>query len=80
MSFLYFLLIGALSGWLAGQFWKGSGFGILGNVVVGIIGGLVGGFLAGKLGFSASSLLAQILVAAGGAWVLLYIINLFKSK
>lgn len=80
MSFLYFLLIGALSGWLAGQFWKGSGFGLLGNIVVGIIGGLVGGFLASKLGFSAESLLAQILVAAGGAWVLLFVISLFKSK
>ena len=50
MEFLYFLLIGAISGWLAGQIWKGSGFGLLGNIVVGIIGGFIGGWIAGKLG------------------------------
>lgn len=80
MSFLYFLIVGALSGWLAGQLWKGSGFGLLGNIVVGIIGGMVGGFLASKLGFSANSLIAQIAIAAGGAWLLLFAISLFKSK
>lgn len=80
MSFLYFLIVGALSGWLAGQLWKGSGFGLLGNIVVGIIGSMVGGFLASKLGLSANSLIAQIAIAAGGAWLLLFAISLFKSK
>jgi len=43
MNFLYFLIVGALAGWLAGIVWKGSGFGLLGNIITGIVGGLVGG-------------------------------------
>ncbi|AYN05155.1 MULTISPECIES: GlsB/YeaQ/YmgE family stress response membrane protein [unclassified Flavobacterium] len=78
MEFLYFLLIGAISGWLAGQIWKGSGFGILGNIVVGIVGGLIGGWIAGKLGIGGGGLLWQIIIAVGGAWVLLFIISLIK--
>ncbi len=50
MNFLWFLIIGALAGWLAGQFMKGSGFGLLGNLIVGIIGGVLGGMLFGLLG------------------------------
>ncbi|MBK7232088.1 MAG: GlsB/YeaQ/YmgE family stress response membrane protein [Saprospiraceae bacterium] len=79
MEIIYFLIIGAISGWLAGQFWKGSGFGLAGNIVVGIIGGIVGGWLAGNLGIGGGGLLWQILVAAGGAWVLLFIISLIKK-
>lgn len=80
MEFLYFLLIGAVSGWLAGQFWKGSGFGLIGNIIVGIIGGFVGGWLAGKFGIGGGGLLFQILVAAVGAWVLLFLISLIKGN
>lgn len=79
MGLFYSLFVGALSGWLAGKIWKGSGFGLLGNILVGIIGGMVGGFLARMIGFSAHSLVAQVLVAIGGAWVLLYTINLMKK-
>ncbi len=43
---IWFLIIGAVAGWLAGKFTKGSGFGITGNIMVGIIGALVGGFLS----------------------------------
>ncbi|RUT71780.1 GlsB/YeaQ/YmgE family stress response membrane protein [Flavobacterium cupreum] len=78
MEFLYFLLIGAISGWLAGQLWKGAGFGLLGNIVVGIIGGIFGGWLAARLGIGGGGLLSQIIIAAGGAWVLLFIISLIK--
>lgn len=79
MEFLYFLLIGAISGWLAGQLWKGGGFGLIGNIIVGIIGGFFGGWLAGKLGIGGGGLLWQILIAAGGAWVLLFLISLVKK-
>lgn len=78
MAILYFLLIGAISGWLAGQLWKGAGFGLLGNIVVGIIGGIFGGWLAARLGIGGGGLLWQIVIAAGGAWVLLFIISLLK--
>ena len=79
MEFLYFLLIGAISGWLAGQIWKGGGFGIIGNIVVGIVGGFIGGWIAGKLGIGGGGLLWQILITVGGAWVLLFIISLIKK-
>jgi uncharacterized membrane protein YeaQ/YmgE (transglycosylase-associated protein family) len=79
MGFLYFLLIGAISGWLAGQLWKGAGFGLLGNIIVGILGGIFGGWLAGILGIGGGSLLWQIIIAAVGAWILLYIISLIKK-
>lgn len=79
MEFIWFLIVGALSGWLAGQFWKGSGFGLIGNLVVGILGGILGGWLAGKLGIFGNGLIYRILVSAGGAWVLLYLISLVKK-
>jgi uncharacterized membrane protein YeaQ/YmgE (transglycosylase-associated protein family) len=50
MGFLYFLVIGAVAGWLAGQLTRGHGFGLLGDIVVGIIGAMVGGFLFGLIG------------------------------
>jgi uncharacterized membrane protein YeaQ/YmgE (transglycosylase-associated protein family) len=49
MEFLYFLLLGAISGWLAGQFWKGSGFGLIGNIIVGIIGAIFGVLVSWKI-------------------------------
>lgn len=80
MEFLWFLLIGAVSGWLAGEIWKGSGFGLLVNIILGILGAIVGGWIAGKLGIGGGGLLYQILIAAGGAWVILVILSLFNKK
>jgi uncharacterized membrane protein YeaQ/YmgE (transglycosylase-associated protein family) len=51
-SLLTILLIGAIAGWLAGLIVKGYGFGLLGNIIVGIIGAFVGSWLLGKLGVS----------------------------
>jgi uncharacterized membrane protein YeaQ/YmgE (transglycosylase-associated protein family) len=79
MELLIFLLIGAVSGWLAGQLFKGSGYGLLVNILVGIAGGLVGGWLMQKFGFGGGGLIWQILVSAGGAWLLLWIISLVKK-
>ncbi len=80
MEFLFFLLIGAISGWLAGQLFKGSGFGLLGNIVVGVVGSIVGGWLAGKLKIGGDGLLWQIVIAVAGAWVILFIVGIFKKK
>jgi uncharacterized membrane protein YeaQ/YmgE (transglycosylase-associated protein family) len=79
MELVWFLVIGAVSGWLAGQLWKGSGFGLIGNIIAGIIGGFVGGWIAGKLGIGGGGLLWQILVSAGGAWVVLFLVSLVKK-
>lgn len=79
MEFLIFLAIGAVSGWLAGQLWRGSGFGLIGNIIAGIAGGFVGGWLAGKLGIGGGSLLWQIIIAAVGAWIILFVVSLIKK-
>lgn len=72
MEFLYFLLIGAISGWLAGQLWKG-------NIIAGIVGGFIGGWVAGQLGIGGGGLIWQIVIAAGGAWLLLFVVSLIKK-
>lgn len=80
MEIVYFLLIGGVAGWLAGLFMKGRGFGILGNIVVGVIGALLGGFLFRLLGLSADgSLLGTLVVSFVGAVVLLVIAGVLKK-
>ena len=58
-SLIYFLLIGLAAGWLAGKLMKGHGFGILGNLMIGVIGSILGGFLFGLLGLQAVGLLGE---------------------
>lgn len=76
---IIFLAIGALAGWLAGTLMKGGGFGLLGNIVVGIIGAVVGGFLFGLLGISAGGLIGSIITATVGAVFLLFIVKIIKK-
>jgi uncharacterized membrane protein YeaQ/YmgE (transglycosylase-associated protein family) len=76
---LIFLAIGAVAGWLAGQFMKGGGFGLPGDIVVGILGSVAGGYLFGLLGISAGGgLVGSIVTATVGAMVLLFLIRLIK--
>lgn len=77
-NFIVFLLIGAVSGWLAGLIWKCSGFGLIGNIIVGVIGGFIGGWLAGYLGIGGGGLLWLIVVYVLGAWVLLFLLSLIR--
>ena len=76
---LIFLAIGAAAGWLAGTLMKGGGFGLLGNIAVGIIGAVIGGFLFGVLGISAGGLIGSIITATAGAAILLFIVRLIKK-
>ncbi len=76
---LIFLAIGAVAGWLAGKIMRGGGFGLLGDIVVGIVGSVVGGYLFGLAGISAGGgLVGSIVTATVGALVLLYVIRLVK--
>ena len=72
---LLFFAIGAIAGWLAGALTKGGGFGLLGNIVVGIIGALVGGFVFGLLGISAGGLIGSLITATAGAVILLFLVK-----
>ncbi len=78
-DFLIFLLVGALAGWLSGLITKGSGFGLVGNVVVGIIGAFLGNLLFGLVGIAAYSLLGHILFAVAGALFFVYLLRFIKK-
>jgi uncharacterized membrane protein YeaQ/YmgE (transglycosylase-associated protein family) len=80
MNIIYFLIIGLIAGWLAGQILKGKGFGLMGNLIVGCIGALLGGYLFALLGISAYGLIGSLVAALIGAIILLWIIGLIKKK
>ncbi len=75
---LIFLAIGAVAGWLAGILMKGGGFGLIGNIIIGIFGAVVGGFVFNFLGISAGGLLGSIVMATVGAAILLAIVGVVK--
>jgi uncharacterized membrane protein YeaQ/YmgE (transglycosylase-associated protein family) len=78
-AILIIVLIGAVAGWLAGLIVKGFGFGLLGNIVVGIVGAFVAGLLFPRLGISIGSGIAGSIVHATiGAVILLFLIRLVK--
>lgn len=79
MSIVAFLIIGAIAGWLAGVVTKGDGFGLLGDIVIGIVGAFVGGWLFGFLGIFAGGFVGAVITAFVGACVLLFIIRLIKK-
>lgn len=80
MQFLWFLLIGLCAGWLAGQLTKRGGFGIVGNLIIGVIGAILGGFLFGLLGLKSYTLLGSLVTATVGAIVLLFLLGLVAKS
>ena len=81
MDFLWFLIIGAVAGFLAGLVMKGRGFGLVANLVIGILGAVLGGWLFGVLGISPDGgLVGSLITATVGAVVLLAIIGFVKKK
>ncbi len=80
MGILLFILIGLIAGALAGRVVSGHGYGILGDIIVGVIGAFVGGFLFSLIGIGGSSLIWQLIAAFVGAVVLLWVIRLVAPK
>ncbi|MCX5862799.1 MAG: GlsB/YeaQ/YmgE family stress response membrane protein [Desulfomonile sp.] len=79
MEFIWFILVGLVAGWLAGVLVEGGGYGVIGDIIVGVVGALLGGFLFGSFGVSAGGgLLGSIVVATVGAVVLIFILRLIK--
>ena len=74
-SVIAWLVVGLVSGWLAGMVMKGGGYGVLGDIVVGLIGALVGGFLVGFFVQGAAQFWGSILVSFIGACVLIAIVR-----
>ena len=78
-ALLVILIIGAIAGWLAGQIVDGYGFGLVGNIVVGIVGAFIAGWLLPRLGIViGGGIVAAIINALIGAIILLVIIGFFK--
>lgn len=76
---LYWIIVGLIAGWATGKIMKGSGYGVLMDIVLGIVGGLLGGWIMSLLGFSTSGgLIPSILVAILGAVVLVAIVRALK--
>ena len=83
MSIIAWIVLGLIAGWLAGQIMRGSGYGIIGDIVLGVLGAIVGGWLTGVLlhqdmvnGFNIES----VIVAVVGAVILIAISRLFTGR
>jgi len=79
-NIIWFVLIGLAAGFLAGIVVKGHGFGMLGNIVVGIVGAVIGGVLLGVAGISVSGTLGGLVSAFLGAIALLVIVGFLKRR
>ena len=79
MNIILFLVIGLVAGWLAGQIMKGKGFGLVGNLIVGVIGAFIGGFVFDALGITAVGIIGSLIAALVGAIILLWIVSLVKK-
>lgn len=78
MDLLWFLLVGLIAGWLASAI-VGGGFGVIGDIVIGIVGAFLGGYLFRRFGWSAGGgMLGSIIVATVGAIVLLLLLRLVR--
>ena len=80
MEFVWFALIGICAGWLAGQITKGSGFGLIGDLIVGVIGAILGSFTFRLVGLAAYGLLGQLIVATVCAIILLTLLRVAHKK
>ena len=72
---LWWLVVGLIAGFLASRVMSGGGYGLIGDIVVGIIGAILGGWLAGLLGLGSSGLIGTIVVAFIGACILIAIVH-----
>ncbi len=80
MVILYWLLIGAAAGWISGLIMKGRGFGVMGNIIVGILGSIIGGWLFNVIGiYTKGGLTGSIATAVVGAVVLLGLLNWLRK-
>jgi uncharacterized membrane protein YeaQ/YmgE (transglycosylase-associated protein family) len=79
-SILMVLLVGLLAGWLAGRIQKGKGFGLAGNLVVGVLGSVFGTWLFNQLGLAAYGFAGNLVVAVVGALVILFLLGVVTKK
>ncbi len=79
-SIVTVLVVGLLAGWLAGRIQKGRGFGLAGDLVIGILGSVFGTWLFGQLGFAAYGFAGNLVMAVVGALVILFLLGAVSKK
>lgn len=79
-SLIVWILIGLIAGWLAGEVTKGSGFGLGGNIAIGIVGAVLGGILLGLVGVDPGGFVGEVIQAFIGALVLLAILSAVRRR
>lgn len=80
MHILYILIVGLIAGWATGKIMKGSGYGVLTDILLGIVGALIGSRVLGLLGiYTSGALIPSILVAIVGAVLLVALVRLIKK-
>jgi uncharacterized membrane protein YeaQ/YmgE (transglycosylase-associated protein family) len=78
-ALIWFLLVGLIAGWLAGKVMRGAGYGVVGDMIIGVVGALIGGWLFGKLGIGiGGGLIGAIIVAFVGAVILIWLLRLLR--
>ena len=76
---VWWIVVGLIAGFLAGLVMRGGGFGIVGDIIVGILGAIIGGFIAGLLGLGSSGLIGTIIIAFLGACLLIALLRAFSG-
>jgi uncharacterized membrane protein YeaQ/YmgE (transglycosylase-associated protein family) len=79
IGIIVMLVVGAIAGWLAGTLYKGAGFGLVGNIIVGLIGAIIAGFLLPDI-LQFGGIAGQIVSAAIGAIILLFLVKLVNRR
>ncbi|MFQ6114827.1 MAG: GlsB/YeaQ/YmgE family stress response membrane protein [bacterium] len=79
MNILIWLVVGLIAGWLAGKVMRGKGFGVVGDIIVGLVGAVIGGWIFRQVGLIATGILGNVIVAFIGAVVLVWVIHTLKK-
>jgi uncharacterized membrane protein YeaQ/YmgE (transglycosylase-associated protein family) len=78
MLFLIWIITGIIAGWLTGLIVKGRGFGLVGDLIIGLLGGLIGGWLASNFGILVIGWLGHVITAAVGGILLVAIVRVLR--
>ena len=78
-GFIWWILVGLVAGFLTGKIMKGSGYGVFGDIIVGIIGAVIGGFIATPLHIG-GGFITTVIIAVVGAVILTFLLRLISGK
>jgi len=77
---IWWIIVGLIAGWAAGKIMKGSGYGALMDIVIGIVGAVIGGWIMSMVGFGGGGLIWTIIVAIIGAVILVWLVRLITRR